>query len=107
MVASSPSAGRSARSRQPQFTVPNGFPVQIGDGYAGFPTSFGNEFTWKGFRVYGFLDWAAGGNTGDFTDVYFDFGPSLYADSAGAPNGSPDTGLDPVSSRPASSRCAS
>ena len=36
----------------------------------------------KAFRVYGFLDWSLGGNTGDVTDVYYDFGPGLYADSA-------------------------
>jgi len=64
------------------FTLPNGLPVQNGDAYPGITTSLGNEFTWKGFRIYGFLDWARGGNTTDFTDLYFDFGPSLYADSA-------------------------
>ena len=64
------------------FTGPSGLPVQNGDAYAGFQTSLGNEFTWKGFRVYGFLDWARGGNTGNSTDFYFDeLGSYLSADS--------------------------
>jgi len=64
------------------FTGPSGLPVQNGDASPGIVTSLGNELTWKGFRLYGFVDWARGGNTTDFTDLYFDFGPSLYADSA-------------------------
>ena len=32
--------------------------------------------------MYGFLDWRRGGNMVDITDLYFDFGPNLYADSA-------------------------
>jgi TonB-linked SusC/RagA family outer membrane protein len=64
------------------FTTSTGLCEQNGEVYPGFTMSMGNEFTWKGFRVYGFFDWFRGGNTADFTDLYFDFGPSLYADSA-------------------------
>jgi hypothetical protein len=42
----------------------------------------GEEFQWKGFRLYGFVDWSRGGNEVDVTDLYFDFGPNLYADTA-------------------------
>ena len=54
------------------FTGPSGLPVQNGDTSAGLLTSLGNEFTWKGFRVYGLLDWSRGGNTSNSTDFYFD-----------------------------------
>jgi len=64
------------------FSTSKGLPVQNGDASPGLLTELGNEFTWKGFRVYGFLDWARGGNTSDITDLYFDYGPNLYADSA-------------------------
>ena len=65
------------------FTVQsNGLCEQDGEVYPGITTSFGNELTWKGFRMYGFVDWARGGTTTDATDLYFDFGPNLYADSA-------------------------
>ncbi len=64
------------------FTGPSGLPVQNGDASAGFLTELGNEFTFKGFRVYGFLDWSRGGNTSNSTDFYFDeLGSHLYADS--------------------------
>ncbi len=64
------------------FSTSTGLPVQNGDASPGVLTELGNEFTWKGFRVYGFLDWARGGNTADATDLYFDYGAQLYADSA-------------------------
>ncbi len=74
------------RSRTEQvntaFTNSAGLPVQNGDNSPGILTSLGNEITWKGFRLYGFLDWSRGGNEVDITDLYFDFGPDLYADTA-------------------------
>ena len=60
----------------------NGLPIQVGDNYPGFDMGLSNEFTWKGFRVYGFLDWSRGADIDDLTDLYFDIGPKLYADSA-------------------------
>ncbi len=59
-----------------------GLPIQNGDNSPGILTSLGNEFDYKGFRLYGFLDWSRGGNEVDVTDLYFDFGPDLYADTA-------------------------
>jgi TonB-linked SusC/RagA family outer membrane protein len=64
------------------FTNSVGLPIQNGDNSPGILTSLGNEFQWKGFRLYGFLDWSRGGNEQDITDLYFDFGPDLYADTA-------------------------
>ncbi len=65
------------------FTGPSGLPVQNGDASAGLLTELGNEFTFKGFRVHGLLDWSRGGNTSNSTDFYFDeLGSHLAADSA-------------------------
>jgi len=67
-------------------TGPSGLPVQVGDFSPGYVVTMSNEFTWKGFRVYGLLDWSRGGNTINLTDQYFDFGPQLGADSVAAAN---------------------
>jgi TonB-dependent starch-binding outer membrane protein SusC len=60
----------------------DGLPVQVGDNYPGFDMSLGNEFSWKGFRVYGLIDWSRGAYVDNLTDLYFDTGKQLYADSA-------------------------
>ena len=65
-------------------TGPSGLNVQVGDFTPGYFVSLGNEFTYKGFRVYGLLDWSRGGNTVNLTQQYFDTGPQLGADSAAA-----------------------
>jgi len=64
------------------FNGPSGLPIQVGDFSAGYLISMSNEFTWKGFRVFGLVDWSRGGNTVNLTDLYFDTGPQLGADSA-------------------------
>jgi hypothetical protein len=58
--------------------------VQVGDFSPGGYLSFGNEFNYHGFRVFGLVDWSLGGQTIDLTTNYFDFGAHLYpqADSA-------------------------
>ncbi len=58
--------------------------VQIGDFSPGYLWSMGNEFTWKGFRVFGLVDWSRGGNTINLTDLYYDTGPWLGTDSLAA-----------------------
>jgi TonB-dependent starch-binding outer membrane protein SusC len=70
----------------PNITGPGGLPVWVGDASPGLLMSLGNEFTWKAFRVYGFLDWSRGGNQINVTDFYYDFGPVLGADSAAGAN---------------------
>lgn len=63
-------------------TLPNGSYLQVGDVQPDFTMGFSNEFTIGGFRLYGLVDWARGGDVGNLTDEYFDFGPGLWADSA-------------------------
>ena len=63
------------------FKGADGLNPQVGDFSNGYLMSMGNEFTWKGFRVYGLLDWSRGGNTVNLTDLYFDTGPWLGTDS--------------------------
>ena len=65
-------AGPSPKIVNPSITGPTGFRSQNGDAYPAYTMSLGNDFTWKGFRVYGFLDWSRGGNTFNSTDFYFD-----------------------------------
>jgi TonB-dependent starch-binding outer membrane protein SusC len=62
----------------------NGLPIQVGDFSPGGYLSFGNEFNYHGFRVFGLVDWSLGGQTINLTTNYFDFGAHLYpqADSA-------------------------
>jgi TonB-dependent starch-binding outer membrane protein SusC len=60
--------------------------VQTGDFSAGGYLSFGNEFNYKGFRVFGLVDWSLGGQTVNLTDLYFDTGSHLYPDSAKSVN---------------------
>jgi TonB-dependent starch-binding outer membrane protein SusC len=63
-------------------TTANGLPVQVGDFQPDYRMSFGNEFNAGPFRLYALLDWSRGGNTINLTDLYFDTGPGLWADSA-------------------------
>lgn len=58
---------------------PNGEPLQVGDLQPSYRMSFGNELTYHGFRLYGLVDWSRGGNTVNYTNQYFDFGPGLIA----------------------------
>ena len=67
-------------------TGANGLNPQVGDFSAGELISMSNEFTWHNVRIYGMVDWSRGGNTVNLTDLYFDTGPQLGADSAGAAN---------------------
>ena len=66
-------------------TGANGLNPQVGDFSAGELISMSNEFTWHNFRIYGMVDWSRGGNTVNLTDLYFDTGPQLGADSAARP----------------------
>jgi len=70
----------------PNFPIGKGQYVQNGDFSQGYLISMSNEFTWKGFRVYGLFDWSRGGNTINLTDTYFDTGPQLGQDSVAAFN---------------------
>jgi TonB-dependent starch-binding outer membrane protein SusC len=55
---------------------------QAGDFSPGYLMTMGNEITFKGFRVYGLLEWSRNGSVVDLTQQYFDLGPSLSGDSA-------------------------
>jgi TonB-linked SusC/RagA family outer membrane protein len=70
----------------PNFKGPSGLNVQVGDFAPGYVVTMSNEFNWKGFRVFGLLDWSRGGNTINLTDTYFDTGPQLGTDSVAAAN---------------------
>jgi len=63
-------------------TLADGLPQQVGDFQPAFRMSFSNEFTVGPFRLFALLDWSRGGNTINLTDLYFDGGPGLWADSA-------------------------
>jgi hypothetical protein len=58
-----------------------GQPEQVGDFQPAYKMSFSNEFAFKGFRLYGLVDWSRGGSTINLTNLYFDGGPQLWADS--------------------------
>ncbi len=70
----------------PGVSLANGLPMQVGDNYPSFDMGLSHEFTWKGFRLYGFVDWSRGADVINLTDLYFDIGPGLYADSARGAN---------------------
>jgi hypothetical protein len=57
-------------------------PVQVGDFQPSFVMDFSEEFTYRGFRLSGVLDWHRGGNTINLTELYFDAGPGLQQDVA-------------------------
>lgn len=61
---------------------PDNQPKQIGDFLPGYRMSFSSDLTWGAFRVYGLLDYSRDGNTINLTDLYYDIGPQLYADTA-------------------------
>jgi TonB-linked SusC/RagA family outer membrane protein len=63
-------------------TLKNGLPQQVGDFQPAFRMSFSNEFNVGPFRLFALVDWSRGGNTINLTDLYFDVGPGLWADSA-------------------------
>jgi TonB-dependent starch-binding outer membrane protein SusC len=56
--------------------------LQVGDAQPDFTMGISNEFTFKGFRLYGLVDYARGGDVGNLTNEYFDFGPGLEVDTA-------------------------
>jgi TonB-linked SusC/RagA family outer membrane protein len=60
----------------------NGTPVQVGDGQPAFTMGFANDFTAGPVHLATVLDWKYGGNTINFTNLYYDTGPGLLADSA-------------------------
>jgi len=62
-----------------------GVPLGVGNSQPDYVMSFGNEFNFKRFHVYGQVDWRRGGTTSNLTNQYFDFGPGsgLLADTAG------------------------
>jgi hypothetical protein len=62
----------------------SGLPVQVGDFSPGGYLGFGNEFNYKGFRVFGLVDWSLGGQTVNLTALYFDTGAALYPEKDSA-----------------------
>jgi hypothetical protein len=66
------------------FTNAAGVPLGVGNVQPDFTMSFGEDFQFMHFHLYGLLDWKKGGNTSDLTAQYFDFGPNLLTDSAAA-----------------------
>ncbi len=61
-----------------------GVPNQIGDFQPSYVMSFSEEFQFKGFRLYGLLDWHRGGSVVDVTNFIYDFTEKLLADTAAA-----------------------
>jgi TonB-dependent starch-binding outer membrane protein SusC len=59
-----------------------GVPLQVGDFQPSYVMSFSEEFNFKGFRLYGLLDWHRGGTVLDITNFVFDFTRNLLADTA-------------------------
>lgn len=79
--------GRSATELVNTFqTGPSGYNVQVGDFMHSFTMNLSNEFTWKGWRLFGLVEWDRGGNEINLTAQYFDTGPELGADSIAAYN---------------------
>jgi len=63
-----------------------GQPIQVGDFQPSYRMSFSEEFAFKGFRLYGLVEWSRGGSVINLSNLYFDTGPGLWADSAQAAN---------------------
>ncbi|HEX2716869.1 MAG TPA: SusC/RagA family TonB-linked outer membrane protein [Gemmatimonadaceae bacterium] len=70
-----------------QDTIPNGggltYLRKFGDTEPDYTMGFSNEFLWRGFRVYGLLDWRKGGKIVNLTESVFD-DVGTNADQAGA-----------------------
>jgi TonB-linked SusC/RagA family outer membrane protein len=60
----------------------NGVPVQLGDFQPSYVMSFGQDLTFKAFRLHGLLDWKRGSTTINITNFLFDFGPDLLQNTA-------------------------
>jgi outer membrane receptor protein involved in Fe transport len=60
----------------------DGTPLQVGDAQPGFVMTASNTFSWRGFRLYGLVDWHRGGSAINVTNAYYDNGLFLLADSA-------------------------
>ncbi len=90
--------GRSVSELNNQITQDaNGLFVQDGDFLPSYTVSAGNELDFKGFRIYGLVEWARGASVVNLTQQYFDVGPQLGADSTAAAlrNAGFSAGLDP------------
>ena len=61
-----------------------GVPIQIGDFQPSYVMSFSEEFQFKGFRLYGLLDWHRGGSVINITNFIYDFTDKLLTDTAAA-----------------------
>jgi TonB-dependent starch-binding outer membrane protein SusC len=62
----------------------NGAPIQLGDFQPQFIMDFSEELTYKGFRLYGLLDWHRGGTTMNGSEWLFDFVAGLLQDPTAA-----------------------
>ncbi len=60
-----------------------GVPLGVGNEQPDFMASWGNEFNYRRFHIYGLWDWVRGGTASNLTLGYFDYGPGLWADAAG------------------------
>lgn len=60
----------------------NNQPIQLGDFQPSFIMSFSEELTYKGFRLYGLLDWHRGGTTINGSLWLFDFVGQTLQDQA-------------------------
>jgi len=58
-----------------------GTPVQVGDFQPAYVMSFSEEFNFKGFRLFGLLDWHRGGTVINITNFIYDFTSKLLADT--------------------------
>jgi TonB-linked SusC/RagA family outer membrane protein len=68
----------------PSIVGKNGYPQQQGDFQPSYNMSFGEELTFKHFRLYGLLDYRRGGTVINISRWLFELGPHLLADTAGA-----------------------
>jgi hypothetical protein len=66
----------------PNFLGKDGLPIQVGDFQPSYRMQFSEEFKFAGFRLFALVEWSRGGSTINLTDLYFDGGPGLWADSA-------------------------
>jgi len=65
----------------PGILTASGAPLQVGDFQPSYVMSFGQEFTWKKFRLFGLLDWHRGGTVVNVSNFVFDLEPGLLADT--------------------------
>ncbi len=70
----------------PNILGKDNLPIQVGDFQPTFRMDFEEAISFGPLRASGQMEWSKGGSTINLTNLYFDGGPQLWADSAASTN---------------------